>query len=121
MKNSLRLLAVSLFVVMMIGTTTSGVSTSAYADDDDDNHKNNGDNVKVDCVDVAISLATLDIALGALDEDQIEGSVESTLREAEISRTVDDIRENFQNVLDEVNDECEDVDFIGFVDFEEKD
>ena len=119
MKNSLRLLALSLFVVIMIGTTTNGVFTPAYADNDND--KNNGDNVKVDCVDVAITLATLDIALGALDEDQLEGSVESTLREAEISRTVDDIRENFQNVLDEVNDECEDVDFIGFVDFEERD
>lgn len=66
-------------------------------------------------------LATLDIALGALDEYQIEGSVEATLEEAEISRSLDDIQENFQNVLDEVNDECEDVDFIGFVEFEERD
>lgn len=80
MKNNLKLLSVSLFLVMMIGTTTSSAFSSAYADKDKD--KNNGDNVKVDCVDVAITLATLDIALGALDEDQIENSVEATLEEA---------------------------------------
>jgi hypothetical protein len=119
MNNSYKVLSASLFLVMIKGTTTSGAFSSAYADSDND--KNNGDNVKVDCVDVAISLAALNIALRALDEDQIEGSVEATLEEAEISGSLDDIQENFQNVLDEVNDECEDVDYIGFVESEERD
>jgi hypothetical protein len=74
----------------------------------------------VDCNDVAITLATLSLALGDLDESGFE-QLEDSLEEGEISRSVDDIRENFQNVLETVNDKCEDVDFIGFVDFEEED
>ncbi len=100
---------------MIIGTTTIDVISSAYTGSDND--KNNEDNVKEDLVGVDIALATLDIALGSLDEDQIENSVEDILEITEISWDLDDIRENFQNVLDKVNDECEDADFIGFVDF----
>ena len=73
-----------------------------------------------DCNNVAITLATLSLDLGDLDESGFE-QLEDSLEEGEISKSVDDIRENFQNVLETVDDKCEDVDFIGFVDFEEED
>ena len=118
MKNNYKLLSASLFAVMVIGTITSGAVSSAYAGGD--NHDKNGDKVKVDCNDVGIALATLALALGDLDEEGFE-QLEDELQEGEISGSVDDIRENFQNVLDKVEDKCEDVDFVGFVDFEEED
>ena len=68
-KNSIRLLSANLFLVMMLGTTTRGAFSSAYADCD--NVKDNGDNVKVDCLDVAITLQTSDITLNILEEDNI--------------------------------------------------
>ncbi len=67
MKNHYKLLSVSLFAIMVIGTITSSAFSSAYAGED--NHNNNGDKVKVDCKDTAITLATLALALGDLDED----------------------------------------------------
>ena len=106
-------LTISLFVVIMtigLGMTNSSLE-SVYAA---------SDKVKVDCNDIAISLATLALALGDLDEDGIS-QLEDELQEGEIATSVDEIRDNFQNVLDKVNDNCDDVDFVGFVDFEEPD
>jgi hypothetical protein len=74
----------------------------------------------VDCNDVGIALATLSLAYSNLDEDQIE-NLEDSLQEGEISGDVDALRDNLQNVLETVEDKCEDVDFIGFVDFESED
>ncbi len=117
MEHIYKILSASLLAVMMVATVTSGAFGSVYADNK--NHNNNNDKVKVDCVDVAIALATLDLALEALDEDQIENQVEPTLEEAEIAPNLDALRDNLQNVLDTVNDKCDNVDFIGFVDFED--
>ena len=43
------------------------------------------------------------------------------LQEGKIAGSIDDIRDNLQNVLDAVKNKCENVDFIGFVDFESED
>lgn len=119
MKNTYRLFSASLFVIMVIETITSGTFSSAYAGED--NHDNNdGDNVKVDCNDVGIALATLSLAYGNLDEEGNE-NLEESLQEDEISMDVDALRDNLQNVLETVEDKCEDVDFIGFVDFDSED
>ena len=118
MKSNYKLLSVSLFAIMVIGTITNGAFSSAYAGED--NHHKNGDKVKVDCKDTAITLATLALALGDLDEEGFN-ELEDELQEGEIADNVDEIRDNFQNVLDKVEDKCEDVDFVGFVDFEEED
>ena len=118
MNNSYKLLSANLFAIMMIGTITSGAFSSAYAGGD--NHNKNGDKVKVDCNDVGIALATLSLSYANLDEDQIE-NLEDSLEEGDISRSVDDIRDNLQNVLETADDKCDDFDFIGFVDFESED
>ena len=70
----------------------------------------------MDCNDVGIALATLSLAYANMDEEGIE-NLEESLQEGEISKDLDDITENFQNVLEIVEDKCEDVDFEseGFV------
>lgn len=103
------LLTISIFTAMLV-VVSSASHSLAYA-------STHNDKVGVNCVDVAITLATLDIALGALDENG-KSSVDASLDEALIAKNVDDVRENFQNVLDTVNGKCEKVDFLGFVDFE---
>ena len=119
MKNTYRLFSASLFVIMVIETITSGTFSSAYAGEDNlDN--NDGDNVMVDCNDVGIALATLSLAYGNSDEEGNE-NLEESLQEDEISMDVDALRDNLQNVLETVEDKCEDVDFIGFVDFDSED
>jgi hypothetical protein len=45
-------------------------------------------------------------------------TLEDELQEGEIANNVDELNDNFQNVLDKVNDKCEDIDFLGFVEFE---
>ncbi len=112
-----KIFAISLSIAMVIGAISSISFSSVYATGD--NHKNN-DNVKVDCNDVAITLATLYLALGDLDQEGLD-ELEDELNEGEIAGSIDEIIDDFQNVLDEVNDECEDIDFIGFVDFEDLD
>ena len=77
MKNNLKLLSASLFLVMVIGTTTSGALSSAYAGGD--KHKVN-DSVKVNCNDVGIALATLSLAYGDLDSDG-KATLEDELQE----------------------------------------
>ena len=117
MKNNLKLLSASLFLVMIIGTTTSGALSSAYAGGD--KHKNN-DKVKLNCTDVGIALATLSLAYADLDE-QGKGNVDDSLEEGEIAPNVDAIRDNLQSVLHTVEDKCGNVDFLGFVDFNSED
>jgi hypothetical protein len=107
-------MTMSLFLVITttaLGITSSNFFETVYAA---------GDKVKVECTDVAITLATLALALGDLDKDSFN-QLEDELQEGEIANSVDEIRDNFQNVVDKVNDKCEDVDFVGFVDFEEPD
>jgi len=90
----------------------------AEKNDNNDNHDdNNNDKVKVNCKDVAFALVTLELALGDLDEEGAD-TLDDELQEGEIANDVDELNDNFQNVLDEVNDECEDVGFLGFVEFE---
>ena len=116
MNNIFKLFSASLFPLMVIGTMTSGAISSAYAGED--NHDKNGDKVKVDCKDTAITLATLALALGDLDEESFN-TLEDELQEGEIAGSVSDIVGNLQNVLDTVKDKCGDLDFgINFVDFE---
>ena len=117
MKINYKLLTISMLVVIMIGTTTSGVFSSAYAGGD--KHKNN-DKVKLNCIDVGIALATLSLAYGQLDKEGKE-SVDDSLEEGEIAPNVDAIRDNLQNVLHTVKDKCGNVDFLGFVDFNSED
>jgi hypothetical protein len=57
------------------------------------------------------------LALGDLDEEG-QNTLEDSLQEGDIARHVDELNDNFQNVLDKVNDKCEDVDFLNFVEFE---
>ena len=101
---------------MMIAASSVSCS-SVYAGGD--KHKNN-DKAKVDCNDVGIALATLALAYGDLDSDG-KATLEDELQEGKIAGSIDDIRDNLQNVLDAVKNKCEDVDFIGFVDFESED
>ena len=117
MKNNLKLLSASLFLVMVIGITTSGALSSAYAGGD--KHRVN-DSVKVNCNDVGIALATLSLAYGDLDSDG-KATLEDELQEGEIAPNVDAIRDNLQSVLHTVQDKCGNVDFLGFVDFNSED
>ncbi len=63
--------------MMVIGTITNGAFGSAYSGGDI--HNKNGDKVKVDCKDTTITLATVTLALGELDEegfDELEGELQ---------------------------------------------
>lgn len=101
----------------MIIAASSVSYSSVYAGGD--KHKNN-DNVKVDCNDFGSALATLSLAYGDPDSAG-KATLEDELQEGEIAESIDDIRDNMQNVLDTVKNKCEDVDFIGFAGFEAED
>ncbi|MGH9975508.1 MAG: hypothetical protein ACRD8Z_06690 [Nitrososphaeraceae archaeon] len=77
------------------------------------------DKVKVDCDDDAIALANLWLADGDLDDDRRD-TLDDELQEGEIADSVEEIANNFQNVIDKVDFKCDDLDFgISFVDFED--
>jgi hypothetical protein len=115
-KINQKILTISFFAIMVIATISISSFSSVYANGD--SHKNNNnDKVKVNCKDVALALVTLKLALGDLDEEG-QNTLEDELQEGEIANNVDELNDNFQNVLDKVNDKCEDVNFLGFVEFE---
>jgi hypothetical protein len=98
----------AILVTAAIGSSSFG---AVYAD-------KNIDKVKVDCNDVASALATLWLAVGDLDDDGRD-TLDDELQEGEISQDVEDLADNFQNVIDKVDDKCDNLDFgINFVDFE---
>jgi hypothetical protein len=108
-------LTIGLSAILVTAVIGSGSFAAVYAD-------GKNDKVKVDCNDVASALATLWLAVGDLDEDGRD-TLDDELQEGEIidnSEDVEDIADNFQNVIDRVDDKCDDLDFgIGFVDFED--
>jgi hypothetical protein len=123
MKNSYKILLASLFVVLIIGTTTSsGAFSSAHAAGE--NHKDNKDKAKANCNDVSITLATLYLALQDITAEGREGifeELEDELQEGGVGNSLGGLIGNFQNVLDRANEQCPDDDIRGFVDFEEID
>jgi hypothetical protein len=109
-----KLLMTMLAVALLLGTINgSGVAT-VYA-----TNNNHGDKVKLDCLDAALTLVTLDFAID-LGGDDLEVDLSSTLDEAEIASDLESIKDNFQNALDKVEDKCDEEnvqDILEFIDF----
>lgn len=103
-----------LAAALLLGTTViSGLSTANAENNDHD------DKVKLDCLDAALTLVTLDFAID-LGGDDLETDLSSTLDEAEIAPDLESIEDNFQNVQDKLEDKCDDEnvqDILEFVDF----
>lgn len=109
-----KLLPIMLAAALLLGTTVSGGLSTANAED-----KNHDGKVKLDCLDAALTLVTLDFAID-LGGDDLETDLSSTLDEAEIAPDLESIEENFQNVQDKLEDKCDDEnvqDILEFVDF----
>ena len=119
-KNNYKALTTTFLALLLIATTT--ISTifavpDAFANNRNDN--NNDDKVKLDCLDAALTLVTLDFAIDLGGED-LEDDLSSTLDEAEIAPDLESIEENFQNVLDKLEDRCNEEnvqDILEFIDF----
>ena len=82
-------------------------------------NKNHDDKVKLDCLDAALTLVTLDFAIDLGGED-LETDLSSTLDQAEIAPDLESIEDNFQNALDKVEDICDEdnvQDILDFIDF----
>jgi hypothetical protein len=109
-----KLLPIMLAAALLLGTTViSGLST-ANAE-----NKNHDDRVKLDCLDAALTLVTLDFAID-LGGDDLETDLSSTLDEAEIAPDLESIEDNFQNVQDKLEDKCDEEnvqDILEFIDF----
>jgi hypothetical protein len=109
-----KLLPTMLAAALLLGITViSGLST-ANAE-----NKNHDDNVKLDCLDAALTLVTLDFAID-LGGDDLETDLSSTLDEAEIAPDLESIEDNFQNVQDKLEDKCDEEnvqDILEFIDF----
>lgn len=109
-------LTMVLFAILV--TTVIGGSSfvAAYAEGNGDG---NSDKVKLDCLDAALTLVTLDFAID-LGGDDLETDLSSTLDEAEIAPDLESIEDNFQNALDDVEDKCNEdnvQDILEFIDF----
>jgi hypothetical protein len=96
-------------LVTLLATSTIILSPpNAYAD-----------RVRVDCLDAALTLVTLDFAID-LGGDDLETDLSSTLDEAEIAPDLESIEDNFQNVQDKLEDKCDEEnvqDILEFIDF----
>jgi hypothetical protein len=82
-------------------------------------NNNHDEKVKLDCLDAALTLVTLDFAIDLGGED-LETDLSSTLDEAEIAPDLESIEDNFQNALDKVEDKCDEdnvQDILDFIDF----
>jgi hypothetical protein len=111
-KMNQKSLAIGLFAILATAVIGNNPFGSVYAGGD-------SDKVKVDCDDVAMALATLWLAVGDLDDDGRD-TLDDELQEGEIANDVEEIADNFQNVIDKVDDKCDDLDFgINFIDFED--
>jgi hypothetical protein len=98
-----------IILVTLLATSTIILSPpNAYAD-----------RVRVDCLDAALTLVTLDFAID-LGGDDLETDLSSTLDEAEIAPDLESIEDNFQNVQDKLEDKCDEEnvqDILEFIDF----
>jgi hypothetical protein len=85
----------------------------------DKGNENGHDKIKLDCLDVALTLVTLDFAID-LGGGDLEVDLSSTLDEAEIAPDLESIEENFQNVLEKLENRCDEEnvqDILEFIDF----
>ena len=107
-------LPIMLAAVLLLGTTViSGIST-ANAE-----NKNHDDKVRLDCLDAALTLVTLNFAID-LGGDDLETDLSSTLDEAEIAPDLESIEDNFENVQNKLEDKCDEEnvqDILEFIDF----
>ena len=107
-------LPIMLAAVLLLGTTViRGIST-ANAE-----NKNHDDKVRLDCLDAALTLVTLNFAID-LGGDDLETDLSSTLDEAEIAPDLESIEDNFENVQNKLEDKCDEEnvqDILEFIDF----
>ena len=107
-------LPIMLAAVLLLGTTViSGIST-ANAE-----NKNHDNKVRLDCLDAALTLVTLNFAID-LGGDDLETDLSSTLDEAEIAPDLESIEDNFENVQNKLEDKCDEEnvqDILEFIDF----
>jgi hypothetical protein len=97
-----------------LGTSIVNEFANAYAANNKHDEK-----VKLDCLDAALTLVTLDFAMDLGGED-LEVDLSSTLDEAEIAPDLESIGNNFQSAPDRVEDKCNEEnvqDILGFIDF----
>ncbi len=109
-----KLLAIASTAVLLLGTTIINGFVNAYAA-----NNNHDEKVKLDCLDAALTLVTLDFAIDLGGED-LEDDLSSTLDEAEIAPDLESIEDNFQSALDKVEDKCDEEnvqDILEFIDF----
>ena len=109
-----KLLTITLAATLLLGTTIISGFNTANAE-----NKNHDDKVKLDCLDAALTLVTLDFAID-LGGDDLETDLSSTLDEAEIAPDLESIEDNFQNVQDQFEDKCHEEnvqDILEFIDF----
>ena len=107
-----KLLTIILAAALLFGTTNGHSTANAE-------NKNHDDKVKLDCLDAALTLVTLDFAIDLGGED-LETDLSSTLDQAEIAPDLESIEDNFQNALDKVEDKCDEdnvQDILDFIDF----
>ena len=123
MNNNTILAIVFLMAGTLLTTAVTTTVPAAYAGGDnhdaDNGNGNDHDKTKLDCLDAALTLVTLDFAIDLGGED-LEDDLSSTLEEAEIAPDLESIEENFQNVLDKLENRCngENVqDILEFIDF----
>jgi hypothetical protein len=99
---------IGLVMLLTMSTTSILYPINAHAD-----------KVRLDCLDAAPTLVTLDFAID-LGGDDLETDLSSTLDEAEIAPDLESIEDNFQNVQDKLEDKCDEEnvqDILEFIDF----
>jgi hypothetical protein len=109
-----KLLTIASTAILLLGTTIINGFVDAYAA-----NNNHDEKVKLDCLDAALTLVTLDFAIDLGGED-LEDDLSSTLDEAEIAPDLESIQDNFQSALDRVEDKCDEEnvqDILEFIDF----
>jgi hypothetical protein len=109
-----KLLAIASTAILLLGTTIINGFVNAYAA-----NNNHDEKVKLDCLDTALTLVTLDFAIDLGGED-LEDDLSSTLDEAEIAPDLESIQDNFQSALDRVEEKCDEEnvqDILEFIDF----
>ena len=75
--------------------------------------------MRLDCLDAALTLVTLNFAID-LGGDDLETDLSSTLDEAEVAPDLESIEDNFENVQNKLEDKCDEEnvqDILEFIDF----
>jgi hypothetical protein len=110
-----KFLSMTLAAALLLATTSvNDLLGSAYA-----SNNSQDDKVKLDCLDAALTLVSLDFALDLGGED-LKDDLSATLDEAEIAPDLDSIQDNLQGALDIVEDRCDEdnvQDILEFIDF----